>query len=351
MTRLSDEQLQEVLTGLRQVGNHCCRRDAALALLQESAPIYRGRGSSEVERLRAYVLVGLGRAGLGDALLPYIREELETGRSAFGVAAAARAARHLPRLSPDLIETCMRASARIRLIDDIVDLDHYPADMTAGRSASDELAQTLAAAHCCGGAPAAPVAEEQPPRSLADIADTILENQDGIRARLADIFSGRPGLIVFFYTRCTNPDKCSRSISNLARVAELIARRSAAAGRGDAVRLAGLSYDPDYDLPVRLRQYGETRGMAFSPQCQLLRAVDGFAHIADRLALGVGYGSSTVNRHRIELLSIDRAGRIAEVSLRRLWTPEEAAVRLWALVEQTAVSRTPSSITLRPDLA
>jgi cytochrome oxidase Cu insertion factor (SCO1/SenC/PrrC family) len=54
-----------------------------------------------------------------------------------------------------------------------------------------------------------------------------LQNQDGIRASFGQIFGGRTSVIVFFYTRCMNPDKCSRTISKLARVHRLIGQNLA----------------------------------------------------------------------------------------------------------------------------
>ncbi|MGH8904220.1 MAG: KUP/HAK/KT family potassium transporter [Egibacteraceae bacterium] len=43
-----------------------------------------------------------------------------------------------------------------------------------------------------------------------------MEDQDGHTLTFGDFFSGRPSIVVFFYTRCNNPNKCSLIITRLA---------------------------------------------------------------------------------------------------------------------------------------
>jgi cytochrome oxidase Cu insertion factor (SCO1/SenC/PrrC family) len=95
--------------------------------------------------------------------------------------------------------------------------------------------------------------------------------------------------------------------------------------------IAGITYDPDYDLPERLYRYGADRGMVFDERCQLLRTTGSFAPIRDGLELAVGYGSATVNRHRIELLFVDPAGNVVAANLRRLWDERDALAALTAI--------------------
>ena len=82
---------------------------------------------------------------------------------------------------------------------------------------------------------------------------------------------------------------------------------------------------------VDLRESSAILGLEFGEQCQLLRSTGPFDPIRDALDLGVGYGSSTVNRHRIELFLIDRAGMIVDSRLRRLWQAQEVADMLLAV--------------------
>src|SRR5262245_45026367 len=72
------------------------------ALLAETLHLYEGRGTNQVIRMRGYILAAFERAGLPEAALPYVLEELESGHSAYLIAAAAKAVRGLTVPSSDL---------------------------------------------------------------------------------------------------------------------------------------------------------------------------------------------------------------------------------------------------------
>ena len=112
-----------------------------------------------------------------------------------------------------------------------------------------------------------------------------------------------------------NPDKCSATISKLARVRGLLDQRLA----GNDLMVAGITYDPEYDSTERLLKYGRDRGMSFDERCRLFRTIGSFSAISGALGLGVGYGPSTVNRHRIELLVLTASGEIIDFNERRKW--------------------------------
>ncbi|MDB5503948.1 MAG: hypothetical protein JWR89_3850 [Tardiphaga sp.] len=331
----STRGIAEVLSEIA-AGNDGADRRAQLRLLDEGASIYQGKGATEVERLRATIMVRLARAGLADALMPYAVEELETATTAYPVAAAAQVVRSATALPDDIANLLAGAIDRIRLADDFVDFDSYPAppdagthtaigEATAALAAVLEKAAGATARSCCGGGHPAAASR---PRHIDDVAGAVeLQNQDGRCVTFRDRFAGRTSLIAFFYTRCMNPDKCSRTISQLVRLDRLLGARDPNHG----VMLAGISYDPEYDLPPRLQRYGADRGMVFSETCQLFRATGSFASIRDGLDLGVGYSASTVNRHRIEILLCDASGAMVDFNARRLWDVEEAADAIGAM--------------------
>ncbi|AOJ04391.1 MULTISPECIES: SCO family protein [Burkholderia] len=382
MPALSEGEVAVVLRGIGSRAACCGGRDDLLSLMREDAAIYRGRGATEVELLRAHVMAHIGAAGMADVLLPYVLEELETGLNPHALAAAARVARGIRPLPPEMPKLLVDAIDRIRHVDQFVQFDIYPSPPTGGcTTAIDELIETLAMtcigsrteriallndiendghatprtrallqetlaaagedanptgteSKCCGGTSQAEPSKaikrksrdcaqtdsrstdsHVQPDSIAMLHNVELENQDGMRATFGQIFEGRPAVVGFFYTRCMNPNKCSRTISNLARLSRLL--EDSPANRGTTV--AAISYDPDYDVPDRLRRYGEDRNWPFGDRCQLLRTTESFAAVIEALHLGVGYGPTTVNRHRIELMLIDAAGAIKDLRLRRLW--------------------------------
>ncbi len=340
-------------------------------LLAEQSPRYAGRTSNETERLRGAVLASFETAGLPPEAVPFVLEELETGRNPSTVAAAGRALRGAAMLPAEAPELLVAAIARLQGSDDVVVLAGFPATASSGGplTALADLAATLSilgprakraipalrallgragysiavraelleamealtgpgasVESCCcrepmevespavGGAPGAPATAAASIR--AELGELALENQDGARLTFAEAFAGRPSALAFFYTRCMNPEKCSLTVTRLARLAGLLA------DNGLDANVAGMSYDPRFDRPGRLRAYGADRGMVFSPRCSLLRTCGPFDPVREALDLGVGFGPVTVNRHRLDLVVLDPSLDVARTFERRLWHEE-----------------------------
>jgi cytochrome oxidase Cu insertion factor (SCO1/SenC/PrrC family) len=336
-----------------------------VAMLAEQSPYFAGRGTNEAERLRGYILASFEATGLPPEAIPLVLEELELGRNPYTVAAAARAlrgAREVPAEAPALL---VGAIARLRAADDVVSFDGF-APTPARRHAATalaELARTLArlgprakpalddlralvdgerdmfspavsaelaraaealeradappAAACCSeqGAAAPHVAASTAGTELGGLA---LEDQDGTRLSFSEAFAGRPTALAFFYTRCQNPEKCSLTATRLGRLARACDADSLEAN------VAGITYDPAFDRPARLKSYGADRGIVFSPRCRLLRTIGPFDPVRQAFDLGVGFGPVTVNRHRLDLVVLDASLGVAARFERRLW--QEATV-------------------------
>src|SRR5436305_14667440 len=62
-------------------------------LLREEHPVYDGRGTATVVRMRGWVLLALARSGPSEQALIFVLEELDTGIDAYLAGAAARALR------------------------------------------------------------------------------------------------------------------------------------------------------------------------------------------------------------------------------------------------------------------
>jgi protein SCO1/2 len=333
--------------------------DSLVALLDESSPIYDGLGTGEAERLRARIFLALAGPALPAAALPFVLEELETGADAAATAAAAVALRGVAEPVPEAEALLIRAMERLALAD-------VPVAGRAGRTALQEVIATLAGLASAGGAArdglsrllgtgllapgaraeaeqalaglpeadgpsprrccAAPAAAD-PVRPPADPGPTRLQDQSGERLAFADFFHGRPAVLAFFYTRCMNPERCTLTVTKLARLQALLAER----GLTGRVRVAAITYDPAYDLPERLRAYGAERGVRFDADNRFFRTEGPIEPLRSLFDLGVGYGPSTVNRHRLELLLLDSGGAVARSFTRRLWDEAEVLEALAAL--------------------
>jgi protein SCO1/2 len=357
-------------------------RARLVALLPERLPLYYGRSTNEVVRMRGYVLASFEDTGLPDAALPFVCEELESGRDAYLVAAAAKAVRGLPVPSDTLAPLLIKAIRNIEYMDDAVTFEQYRPSWPLDRhtTATEELFRTLAwlgtharavlpdleamlgdarapfpaaaraelrnavnairatepephpATGCCCGTNALPLVgtAPNPVWPSATGVDVELEDQDGRCLAYDDIFGGKPTVAVFFYTRCPNPNKCSLTITKLAALQAAMA----AEGLRGRLRTVAITYDPEFDVPARLKTYGADRGVLFDDDHRIVRARHGFARLQERFQLGVNFSGPTVNTHRLELFIVDSDGDVAVTLARLQWDPADVLARARALLRE-----------------
>lgn len=359
---------------------HLAQADGAtlVALLDERASIYDGLGSAQAERLRAQLFLALAGAPLPAPALPFVLEELETGMDAVATAAAAMALRRAVPPPAEAERLLLKAIERLALADvpfpfcpgrtaleeALLSLAGLPGAGDEARealrrliaggllsaTARAEAERTLAALpdragaasppSCCGGSGqrAAPIAGAGP-------GPIRLQDQDGARLSFGEFFSGRPSVAAFFYTRCMNPERCSLTVTKLAGLQAAAARR----GLAGRFRIAAISYDPGYDLPSRLSAYGLERGFRFDADNRFLRTEGPVDAIRDLFDLGVGFGPSTVNRHRLELFVLDEAGAPARSFTRRLWAEDEVLAAIET--ELASAARQPRSAAACPAIS
>jgi protein SCO1 len=353
------------------------RRDELIDLLCEEHALYRDRSATTIARMRGWVLLAIERAGVSDAALAFVLEELDTGTDPYLVAAAARALRAYPRPGATLVPFVLGALANIRYRDEPLSFEAYGAYAVSvtGTSAVRELLSTLAwlgphaasaipslealsgpgglpaklrgdvqralqairdAGHpaaeagtvsCCGARASAP----KPGRGATTTDSVLLEDHAGDKIGFYGFFRGQPSIVVFFYTRCDNPLKCSLTIAKLARVQQLLEAEDVA-GR---IRTAAITYDPAFDLPARLRVYGQDRGVRMDASHRLFRAITGNEALHSHFGLGVNYIGSLVNRHRIELHVLDAQARVAATFERLRWDEREVVARAVEVLKAT----------------
>jgi protein SCO1/2 len=352
-----------------------------IALLREDHPVYDQRGAAAVVRMRGWILLAFARIGLPDDALLFVLEELDAGHDGYLVAAAACALRSSSSPRAEFAPFVMRAIGNMRYRDEAVAFHPYGAYVSSSSQTTPvrELLATMAwlgplargmtselealrardsgiprkllpdlecalsaarsgggsaqspSSDCCtwsaglGGVLTWPFARRAASESVAEV---MFEDHDGEAIAYGEFFSGQPSIVAFFYTRCDNPLKCSLTVTKLARVQQQLADR-ALCGR---VRTAGITYDPGFDLPARLRSYGRSRQLRMDGQHRLLRAVHGLEPLRRHFRLGVNFVESLVNRHRIEIYVLDAAGRVAASFTRLRWSEGEVIDRAEALL-------------------
>jgi protein SCO1/2 len=356
------------------------RREELTELLHEDHPLYDQRGAATIVRMRGWVLLALARVGVSDAALIFVLEELDTGVDAYLVAAAARALRAYPRPIESFAPFVMRALTNIRYRNEPVSFDSYGeyAVSPTGTSPVRELLATLtwlgslargvlheleslraqvrgklrididralhairsvdrlagSATHTC----CAPSNEfgsmvswaPKSRRGSEPIETIVFEDHMGESIIFKDFFRGQPSIVVFFYTRCDNPIKCSLTVAKLAGMQKLLV----AQGVADRIHTAAITYDPAFDLPERLRVYGQDRGVRLDTRHRMLRSIDHNDALREHFELGVNFVESLVNRHRIEVYILDAKGRIA-ISFERIhWDEQQVVTRAIELLNE-----------------
>jgi protein SCO1 len=337
------------------------RREALLPLLHEGHPAYDGLGESAALRARVWVMAAFETAGLPAEAKPAVLETLHTALDAFSVAAAARAARGDIAPETSLATALVAALLRMRGRDDSVSFSGLrqswpdPAATTAltevlttlrvyGPAAHvvhDDLLEVQRQHSATWSPPvrrlldAAIESTARAPLSLTEVTPSPyvapvpggshavgtvrLEDQDGRTTTFEEHFRGRRHVVAFFYTRCGNPEKCSATVTRLGDLATRLPK----ALPGRDVGVVGISYDPGYDTPARLRAYGTARGVPFSETVRLFRAPVGHAIIREHFDLNVGYVGTLVNQHGVELYLVGPDTRTERAWTRVKWTVEE----------------------------
>jgi protein SCO1/2 len=371
-----EETIAELADAVRQSPE---RRDLLVRLLPERISLYEGRSANATIRMRGYILAAFEQAGLPDAALPYVLEELQNGRDAYVVAGAAKALRGLDAPTSLVVPFLLEAVENIKYVDDALTFECYKPrwPITNHTTALTEIFQTFGwlgarakfalldlqtlreersdefsrpirteienaidrirsdrrAAHACCGAvsenPGFAVHRPQEEhRKGASITDIELEDQDGNTLTYGTFFNGKPSIVVLFYTRCDNPNKCSLTITKLARLQKALVEQRLEG----LLKTAAITYDPEYDLPPTLKAYGENRGVAFGDDDRIFRARTGLRELREYFQLGVNFTGSIVNRHRIELFILDSRGEIAVTFSRLQWDIQEVLEQAKALL-------------------
>lgn len=298
--------LDEALNRIACVGKGRDGDRRLAAMLHQDAAHFSGLSSRECERVRGEVLATFEGRDLPPEALRSIAEELRTSLSPVVLAGAARALAGAARPPADMRPLLEGARDRIAGRDEYVSLGNAAGAATGARTAGEELRDAIlrfgeGPVRCCGGASAAAPRPDEPPLSLCakSLRPVTVEDQSRERTSLVTLLRERASLLLFFYTRCMNPAKCSLAVGRLGALA-----RHLAEGRTPDFNVLAVSYDPAYDRPERLLKYGLDRDFPFAPRARLMRCAAGWSRLRSALNLRVGYGPATVNDHARELFFV-----------------------------------------------
>lgn len=169
-----------------------------------------------------------------------------------------------------------------------------------------------------------PTSQYHVPAPGDTVPDFALRNEDG-RAIKFSQFRGKQVLITFIYTRCPLPNYCPLVTRNFAKIEKQL--------EGDPklyakTHLISISFDPAYDTPARLKQYGEgyIEGDAKKvfPHWDFAAAEKPVvAEMAKFFDVGISdAGDGTIN-HTLSTTLIGADGKVAAFYHGNEWTPEQ----------------------------
>ena len=362
------------------------RPSRLIRLLEENHPFYRERSSNEVIRLRSQLLAAFLLAGLPDAGLPFVLEELENGRHPALVAGAARGLRGRKHPYVPAIPYLLKAIRNLGHGDDAVSLDALPLSDPA-RTYTTALGEIFKALDWYGPAARPYLEELRHLRSggAGSLATNYRNRITEIIVRLENMGTGEdppvpaagtgfpvPAVsccegegrvlsLPFFRRRSrkaaamaleevrledqdeqthtyteffegrptlaaffyTRCENPNKCSLTITRLAWL-QQQLRARGLAGRIRIAAITYDPVYDTPLRLRSYCESRQLQPDADTYALRVVAGFEAFQRWFGLGVNYIGSMINKHRVELYLTDAQGQVRHSFTRLQW--EEAKV-------------------------
>lgn len=164
------------------------------------------------------------------------------------------------------------------------------------------------------------------------LPDLLLLNQEDRQVHLSD-YRGNVVAMTFIYTRCPIPDFCIRMSDHFARIQRALKQRKS----GGAWRLVTVSFDPVFDRPGVLRDYGENYGADFT-RWSFLTDPDTSGATIERLAGGFDLlfenDEGALIAHNLRTAIISGDGTLVEVVRDNDWTPEEIVAKMEALMNE-----------------
>src|SRR5512140_310561 len=155
------------------------------------------------------------------------------------------------------------------------------------------------------------------------LPDETFVNEDGKPLRLSDL-KGKVVALTFIYTRCPLPDFCIRMSEHFRALQKALAGETALPGKW---HLISVSFDPRFDRPPVLKQYGRNYGADFSTW-SFVTDPDTSGRMLQRFADGFGLSylpEEGTFTHNLRTAIIDREGRLEKVIVGNEWKPEEVA--------------------------
>jgi protein SCO1/2 len=156
-----------------------------------------------------------------------------------------------------------------------------------------------------------------------EVPDFTFVNQDGKKVHFASL-RGKAVLLTFIYTRCPLPDYCIRMSNNFHAIAQQLKQQPLVY---EKTMQLSISFDPQYDTPKVLKEYGGNYVGEVDPKFThwqfVTAAPDAIKKAAD--FFGLSYEPSTGQIvHSLRTAVIGPDGKIAHLFNGNEWKPADA---------------------------
>ncbi len=164
------------------------------------------------------------------------------------------------------------------------------------------------------------------PLAVGDVLpDYPLTNQWAKPFRMAD-FKGRAVATTFIFTRCPFPDFCPRMSKGFADAQKILSANPQAPKNW---HLLSLSFDPEFDTPSTLLEYGRRYKADFATWSFATGAIIEIDDITERFGVEFSRDETGINfNHRLRTVVTDTRGRIHHIFLGNEWSGQDLADKL-----------------------
>ncbi len=160
------------------------------------------------------------------------------------------------------------------------------------------------------------------------IPDVPFVDQDNRTVHL-NASKGQVVALTFIYTRCPLPDFCIRMSDNFAKIQKSLKQDASLNGKW---HLFSITFDPDFDKPAILKEYGKTYGADFSDWDFLVTDKKSLQKIADGFDLTYQPDEGGLIAHTLRTVLLDKQGNLVAVLKGNDWSASDVANRIRQLI-------------------
>ena len=155
---------------------------------------------------------------------------------------------------------------------------------------------------------------------ILNAPEGLVLDSDGSQQKLSRYVTGRVTLFSFIYTYCTDARGCPLAYATFHNLKKSVEGNP---GMRDNVRFVSMSFDPQYDTPEAMRNYGgkdarDTRGLPWyfltsRTHSDLLPMLEGFGQDVSVASAQPDRQRIPLLRHMLKVFLIDARGQVREI--------------------------------------